>query len=73
MENTVFSTPRPARILDAKYDIYAPTLRQMGLPTQEFRAAGMVDGRVIVHPDDVAEEARQKPFFVRRNIVEFAD
>ncbi len=70
MQNVVFDSPRAARIIDTKYSVYAPTLRRMGLKSQEFRAVGMVGDRVVVHPDDAPSGT---PFLLRSDIVEIVE
>ena len=66
---TVFETPRRAKILDAKYSQFRATLASMGLPTQEFRAVGLVDQKqVVVHPDDLVNPC-QSPFTLNGSLV----
>lgn len=70
---TPFNPPRRARIKDQQYAQRADILERMGLPTQEFRAAGRTDsGQVVVHQEDLVQPT-SNPFTLREDIVEFKD
>jgi hypothetical protein len=72
MTQIAFDPPRSARIREAKHQLFAGTLANLGLHSQEFRAIGQEGNRIIVHPDDVSAAA-PRPFGVREDIVEFTD
>ena len=73
MQITTFPTPRRARIRNDKFAVFGPTLTQMGLRAQAFRAIGLSDKRqVIVHPDDVTGPEKN-PFPITVDVVEFVE
>lgn len=73
MNITLFNPPRLAFVEDKLYSRRSDVLRDMGLPTQEFRAVGQdADKNVVVHPDDLSVKS-DKPFTLRGSIVRFKD
>lgn len=67
----MYNSPVPARIIDSKYQRFASELAKMGLKKREFQVVGETDGNVIVDQHDLGLPSTDKPFTLRRDIVEF--
>lgn len=66
-----FPVPRPAKVVDEKYEKYADEFAKQGLRQQTFRATSVDGDKVFILRADLAPSARIAS--IRRNMVQFLD
>jgi hypothetical protein len=73
MPNILFSKPVACHIRNDKYARYRDALAHMGLPQQQFHAAGITDdgAKVIADPNDLAKDG--EACMINAKLVEFDD
>lgn len=69
--NIAFNPPRLARVKEDKFRQHGDTLARMGLVKSEFHVTELREDSVVVDPSDVRSVSEDKPFTLRRDIVEF--